>query len=257
MKKLNLLFPLIYVLIVSCTTDDGQTDKSQDVKRFYKKTEAFTNGELTTIQEVFYNSDLTIKSVEIEEKDIYKRIYDVRYSDEKIAKISEITAYPNPDVLDAVINYNSIFWEEGLIKLVSEDSNLTLEIFHSGNYVDSTKMYTTSLPDNVLKQTFNRNSQDQLISNTIGEDVFRYSNFDFNKKPEPFGSVMEFEHSTFFLIFGLSVSLDNATSASYDFSGGGSYSHYLEYDHQGYVTKVSYDEPNSSTDYSINTYVEY
>ena len=258
MKKLNLLLTLLIVLLVfSCSSDDSQPNREeQNNEKLYKKTEGFNNGILTVSQEVFYNSNSNIESVTLNDIGYLNRTFNVSYSGTNIIGITRATDIVNPNGTDEIVNYSNVTIGDNSIVLISNESDRTLEIIYSNGYVDSTKFYPTSTPNNVFEQTFNRNSTNQLISNNTGGDIFEYSNFDIDKKLDPFGSVMEYEHSTFFLIFGLKVTKDNPLTATYNFSGGGTYSNYLEYDEQGYVVKVSYDEPNSTTNYTVNEYIE-
>jgi len=258
MKILNLL--LIALLIFSCTSDDSQLNEEQinENPKLYKKTEGFNNSTLIVSQEVFYNNNSIITSITLNEIDYLNRIFTVSYSGTNVIGITRATDIVNPNGTDETINYNNISFENNSIVLISDDNKNMLEIYHTNNYVDSTKLTVQQDPFTpyVFEQTFNRNSNNQLISNNTGGDIFQYSNFDIDKKLDPFGSVMEYEHSTFFLIFGLKVTNDNPLTATYNFSGGGTNNNFLEYDEQGYVIRVSYNEPNSTSNYSINEYIE-
>lgn len=260
MKKQNLLLTILFAFfIISCSSDESQTNEKEETNtelKLYKKTNGYNNGILTSSQEIFYNSENKIESVKLNEVDYLNRTFIVNYTNGNVSGITRSTDIINPNGTDETINYNSITSTNNNIILVSDASDKTLEIEFSNGYVNSTKFYPTSMPNNVFKQSFTRNPNDQLISNNTGGDNFEYSNFDANKKLDPYGSVMEYEHSIFFMIFGLKVSRDNPLTATYNFNGGGTYSHFLEYNEQGYVIKVSYDEPNSTTNYTINEYID-
>jgi hypothetical protein len=259
MKKQNLLLTiLIAFFLMACSSDDSQPNEEEPTNtdlKLYKKTNSFNDGVLTSTQEVFYDNDNKIESVNSNEIDYLNRTFTVSYSNGNVSGIIRATDIVNPNGTDETINYNNITTTNNSIILVSDNSDKTLEIEFTDGYVNSTKFYPTSTPNNVFMQTFTRNSDNQLISNNTGGDSFEYSNFDSNKKLDPFGSVMEYEHNTFFMIFSLRVSKDNPLTATYNFSGGGTYSNFLEYDEQGYVTKVSYDESSSSLNYSAHEYI--
>ncbi|WP_179317590.1 hypothetical protein [Winogradskyella undariae] len=259
MKKQNLLLTiLIAIFIMSCSSDDSQPNEEEETNtelKLYKKTNSYNDGILTSSQEVFYNSDNKIESVTLNEIDYLNRTFTVNYTNGNVSGITRSTDIINPNGTDETINYNNITSTNSNIILVSDASDKTLEIEFSNGYVNSTKFYPTSMPNNVFTQSFTRNLDNQLISNNTGGDVFEYSNFDSNKKLDPYGSVMEYEHNTFFMIFDLRVSKDNPLTATYNFSGAGTYSNFLEYDEQGYVTKVSYDNTSSNSNYSAHEYI--
>ncbi len=259
MKKQNLLLTiLIAIFIISCSSDDGQPNEEEGPNnevKLYKKTNSFRDGTLISSKEVFYNSDNKIESVTLNEINYLNRTFTVNYANGNVSGIIRATDVIDPNGTDETINYNNISITNNSIILVSDASDRTLEIEFSNSFVNATKYYQTSMPNNVFTQSFTRNSDNQLISNYTGGDVFEYSNFDSNKKLDPSGSVMEYEHNTFFRIFGLRVSKDNPLTATYNFSGGGTYSNFLEYDNQGFVTKVSYDASNSTSNYSVHEYI--
>lgn len=259
MKKQNLILTiLITIFIISCSSDDSQPNEEKKTNtelKLYKKTNGYDDGILTSSQEVFYNTDNKIESVTLNELDYLNRTFTVNYTNNNVSGITRATNVIHPNGTDETINYNNITITNNNIILVSDASDKTLEIEFSNGYVNSTKFYTTSMPNNVFTQSFTRNSDNQLISNNTGGDIFEYSNFDSNKKLDPYGSVMEYEHNTFFMIFDLRVSKNNPLTAKYDFSGGGTYSNFLEYDEQGYVTKVSYDNSSSNSNYSTHEYI--
>jgi hypothetical protein len=261
MKKLNsLLILLITFLIFSCSSDISQPNGEEQTNKnskLYKRTKVYKNGTLTELQEVFYNNSSNIESITLNLTGYQDLTFTVSYSVTNITGISSATDIVNPNGTDEIINYNNIVIGNNSIVLISDDNKNKLEIYHTGNYVDSTKLTVIQTPYSpyVLEQTFFRNSNNQLISNKTGGDIFEYSNFDSDKKLDPYGSVMEYDHGTFFMIFGLKVSKDNPLTAAYKFSGGGTYSNFLEYDQQGYVKKVSYNVANSNSNYSVHEYI--
>lgn len=245
MEKRKLLFILsLTFLIFSCTSDDKKSTEQEEVLKFYKKTEVIENGNIVTSEEVFYNNDSKIQSI-VRSVD-FDRIYNVTYSGSEVTAIKE-QWYQN-------INYNDIFYGNGSIILSSENSEKRLEIYHTNRFVDSTKTFQNYItyPEQYYKQTFTRNSENQLIANSDGDLQFVYSNFDNNKKLDPFGSVMEYFHSNIFRILDLEVTKNNPLTAQV---GGSSYNSYLEYDDNGYVIRGSF-EPNSNSYYEKHEYVE-
>ena len=136
--------------------------------------------------------------------------------------------------------------------MISDNSDSTLEIYHSNGFVNSTRSFPTSTQNNIFEQTFTRNSSNQLITNTSGNLTLSYSNFDDNKKLDPSGSGMAFEHNTFFQILNLKVTENNPLTTSVQ---GQTYNRFLEYDSEGYVIKNS-SELNSATDFETHQYIE-
>jgi len=243
MKSRNLLLCLfILFFITSCSSDDNPSNddnQNNETLKLYKKSELVTEGVPFLVEEVFYNQDSTINKIEVNEEGYVNRTFNVTYSENNIIEIDRISDYYS--FPDTSINYNNITISDSSIILVSTNSDKTLEIYHSNGYVDSTRLYSTSNPNNVFDQTFTRNSNDQLISNESGE-IFHYSNFDIDKKLDPFGSVMEYEHGIYFLLFGLSVTKNNPLTSTVQ---GQSYDSNLEYDEDGYVVQVSYGQNSS------------
>ncbi|WP_405225182.1 hypothetical protein [Dokdonia sp. Asnod1-B02] len=257
MKKLFLLV-LISFTLLACSSDDSPTILEEETNaslKLYKRTNSYYDGVLSSTQEVFYNSESKIESVTLNEVDYLNRTFTVNYTNGNVSGITRYTDVINPNGMDETINYNDITLTNNTIILVSDASDKTLEIEFSNGYVNSTKFYSTSMPSSLFEQIFTRNSNNQLISNTTGSDSFEYSDFDADKQLDPYGSVMEYEHSTFFMIFGLKVSRDNPLTATYNGNDGDPYSNILEYDEQGYVTKVSYDSSNSNSNYSEHQYI--
>ncbi|WP_035337287.1 hypothetical protein [Dokdonia sp. PRO95] len=257
MKKL-LFLVLISLAFVACSSDDSPTILEEETNaslKLYKRTNSYYDGVLSSTQEVFYNSENKIESVTLNEVDYLNRTFTVNYTNGNVSGITSYTDVINPNGIDETINYNDITLTNNTIILISDASDRTLEIEFSNGYVNSTKFYPTSMPSSLFEQIFTRNSNNQLISNTTGFDSFEYSDFDADKQLDPYGSVMEYEHSTFFMIFGLEVSRDNPLTATYNGNNGETYSNFLEYDEQGYVTKVSYDSSNSNSNYSEHQYI--
>ncbi|WP_417885326.1 hypothetical protein [Zunongwangia sp.] len=255
MRNYKLLFLFLTILIVSCSSDNDNLSTKKNVDKLYKKSIEFTEDTITGITEYFYNEDAKIDSISIEYIGELKECYKVSYSDKRIINITVSTNYKDSK-WNEFINYNHISFSKNLITLESEKFNEIIEIYHTEKYIDSTKQYNSEYPENVSDQVFTRNSKNQLISSTDGRYRFEYSNFDSNKKLDPYGGVIEYELGHILDIFGLIVTKDNPLTGYYDFNETGTYPAYFEYDEQGYVVKVFYDETNSNKDYVIHEYIE-
>jgi len=258
MSKQNLLLNLfLAIFILSCASDDNQTTEPPIKKqKLYKKTEVTNNGIIVATNEVFYNQNSKIESMIRDEISYMIRTFSIAYSSDDVSDIVRISDFDNSAIPDETITYNNINIQSTSIILIAENDDKTLEIHHSNGYVDSTKLYDTSAPNNVFEQSFSRNSDNNLISNITGGDQFTYSDFDSEKKIDPYGSVTEYEHGDFFLIFNLKVTANNPLTGTYLMNGStGSYNSYLEYDNEGFVIKTS-SEPNATDDFVIHQYIE-
>ena len=241
-----------FLLIFSaCTENEELTSidlrgaKPDNSNKLYKKSEGIYNGEVQIIQEVFYGKNNRIDSVIRNSVGYVKETFRVDYRGNNISNIQHHLDFESESSTDGNYQY-TISTNNGYIKL--EDENRIFEIFHSKEYVDSTKSINPSSDYSIsFNQFFNRNQDDQLVSNgwtSYPDDgeTFYYSNFDSNKKPAPLNSVIEIpnDESILYIIFGLKLSKDNPLVI--ELPSGDVYSMKLEYDNEGYVVKGTFDE---------------
>jgi hypothetical protein len=240
-------FLIIAVTILSCSQEEtikaidlkgGKPDKSG---KLYKRSEGALNGELKVIQEIFYGKNNRIDSVIRENIGFEKEIFTVKYRGNNISNIDY--KWSNGEYNFKVTTSNNY------IKL--EDPNRILEIYHSAEYIDSTKSINPSNINSIsFNQFFERNEKDQLISNGWNSypddyDVYFYSNFDTGKQAGPLNTVIEIpnDESILYLILGIKLSKNNPLTI--ELSYGESYSMTLNYDDDGYVTQGIWNFDNS------------
>lgn len=242
---------IISLIIISCSKNedleglDLKGVKPENSSKLYKKSEGIYNGEVQIIQEVFYGKNNRIDSVIRNNVGYFKETFKVDYTGNHISSIEHGYDYESESNPDAYYNF-SVNMTNGYIKL--EDEKRIFEIFHSKEYIDSTKSINPSSEYSIShNQFFNRNQDDQLVSNgwtSYPDDgeTFYYSNFDSNKKPAPLNSVIEIpnDESILYIIFGLKLSKDNPLTIELPF--GDTYSMKLQYDEEGYVVQGSFDE---------------
>ncbi len=255
MKKLNLLLGILVGLtIFACSSNDDSTEETENTVKLYKKSEVYSNGNLTFDKTINYNSDNKIQSIITNDYGYKTESITANYSGNSILNITEVDDFENQNNTDQNITYN-ITVENNKITMIS--GNIGVEIFHSNGYVDSTKEFDVATSNIYAEQIFTRDSNLNLISNTTGDgSTFTYTDFDSDKMVDPFGSVTEYFFSDYFRIFELKVTNSNPLTATY--SQGNTtdtYNEYLEYDSLGYVIRTTY-LPNSTTDYTEHQYIE-
>jgi len=256
MKKLNLLIGiLIGLTILACSSDNDSSDNiNQETNRFYKKSEIYHNSNLVFDKTLNYNSNNRIQSIITNDFGYSIETITATYSDNTITTINEIDDFVNPSNTDRNVTYDVTTEND---KITLESDNFTVEIYYSNGYVNSTREFNPSNPNAITEQTFTRDSNLNLISNTTGDgSTFTYADFDTNKMVDPFGSVTEYFYADYFKIFDLKVTNSNPLTAIY--SQGNTtdaYSEYLEYDNLGYVVRTTF-EPNSTTNYTEHQYIE-
>lgn len=255
MKKLNLLLGLLIGLtIIACSSNDESSSKNEETIRLYKKSETYNNSILVSDKNVNYNSEDKIQNIITNDFGYKTETISVNYSGNTISSINEIDEFVIPNNTNQNVTY-IVTTENNKITLTS--GNFVVEIYHSNDFVDSTREFNVTNPNSFSEQIFTRNSNQNLISNTTGDSsTFTYSDFDSDKIIDPYGSVTEYFYSDYFKIFDLKVTNSNPLTATYSQGGGTeTYNEYLEYDALGYVIKSTF-EPNSTTDYTEHLYIE-
>jgi len=257
MKKLNLLLViLIGLTILSCSSDDnndGDNNNPIETETFFKKSITYVNGIVEFTREIFYDSNNKVQSIISEEISFNRRTLQIEYSNEAISAINEDVEYDNLPNFSQTYN---VIIELNKIILTGSVDDRTIEIYHTDNYVDLTKVIQTSTSTIVFENIFLRNQNQNIISITDGNIIFTYSNFDSNKKNDPSGASMTYEFDNFFKIFNIKVSKDNPLNSEYNQQGNtGTENIYLEYDNLDNVIRKSY-EPNSTDNYTEHLYIE-
>ncbi len=255
MKKLYLLFLLLLFSVLSCTTDDTVNNQTQ---KLFKKIERYKVGLFfdTTIN---YNSNNKIQSIIINKylpaAIGFTRTITVEYSGNSVKSIRDVTNNPNTNnnpVEDITYEASA---EDNVFFLTAKD--VRIEIYHRNGYVDLLKKIR--LEDSaVFKRSFlTRDSNDNLISYTFsgGNVVNRYSNFDYDKKVDPRGIVIDVAFREFIDIFNLKLTKNNPRTKRQDIlsSVGRSQTYTYEYDEEGFITRT-YDQNKSN--YTDTFYIE-
>ncbi|MFD2517715.1 hypothetical protein [Salinimicrobium flavum] len=241
-----LVLVIIPLILLSCSQDEilevaylkGQ--KSDRSSKLYKRSEGVLNGNVKIIQEVFYGKNNNVDSVIRNNVGHAIETFKVEYRGNKLSRIKYFLDYGISS--NNNISYNYIVNSSiGHIKL--EDPNWIFEIYHSGVYIDSTKSINPSDINSIAhNQFFNRNENDQLVSNgwySYPDDysAYTYSNFDSGKNPGPLNTVIEIPNneSILYIILGLKLSKDNPLTIELPY--GESHNMTLNYDEEGYVTQ--------------------
>lgn len=245
-NSVSILVLSIFVISCSETEDLKVVDlkgnsKANKFDKLYKKSESKLNGETIISQEVFYGKNYKIDSVVRNNPGHFKEIFRLSYKGNNISRIAY--TYDNEDDSFDDKNYNyEVSNNNNLITLTS--SSRKFQIYHTNGFVDLTESsYDYDGFNTIYTQSFIRNEADQLISNSeISssdiEQVYFYSDFDSNKKPAPFNSVIEIPNtdSIFYFILGLKLSKDNPLTIEI-LPDHSTYSMTLSYDEDGYVTQ--------------------
>lgn len=255
MRKLNVLFGLLIALTtIACSSEDDATSENEEPTRLYKKSEVYFESNLVFDKTVNYNSENNIQSIVTNDYAYRINTISVDYFGSTISSINENDDFVNSMDPNLNVSYDITF-ENNRITMVSD--NFAVEIYHSNGYVDSTKEFNPADPSVFSEQIFTRDSNQNLISNTTGDgSTFTYTDFDADKRVDPFGSVTEYSYSDYFKIFGLKVTKSNPLTATY--SQGSvvdTYSQYLEYDALGYVIRTT-SQAVSATSYIEHQYIE-
>lgn len=172
---------LIISSFISCNNEDDNPKQEQEIinpcEKLYKKQTLYELGSPTFINEVFYDSASRIDS--ISQFDVTTDVsiyYKVSYEENVISKIQHEIIYNFNPTLDQVIVYDDIDITNSNIILNSSNSERKIEINYTDIYVDKTKEYYSQNPPSFSEQTFSRNGQNQIISNTAFGNTYSYSN---------------------------------------------------------------------------------
>ncbi|WP_139242028.1 hypothetical protein [Aquimarina spongiae] len=237
------------------TTSEDEDTNNENVIKLYKKSEMYRNGVLVFDKVINYNSENKIQSIITTNYEHFIETITATYSENTITSITKINTFKDPDRPEEHLTFEVIMGDN-IITLKS--NTFSVEIKHSDGYVDSTRRPHITHP-NITLQKFTRDSNQNLLSNTAGDDeisTYYYSDFDSDKKVDPLGSVTFFSYADFFRILGLKVTKNNPLTSNYNGSGVISTTHIrLEYDASGYVTRT-FNEPNTDNTYIKHEYIE-
>tara|TARA_B100000949_G_C14235009_1_gene430717 strand:+ start:242 stop:1027 length:786 start_codon:yes stop_codon:yes gene_type:complete len=260
MKYKFLIFLAFSAMFISCSSeddsvnvDDQEQEPGEEGIKIYSKSEFTSDGNTYVSNEYFYNESFQIDSIRNFVPASITDYFSIEYNNDQVEQITK-SRWRDYNSSTEITLYDEVYYNQNKIELVSEDE--IIEIYFSGEYVDSTKTYNPINPTNVFKQTFTRNSENNLVENNTGGDIFQYSDFDSGMKLDPSGSGMEYELSQYFDVFKLKVSANNPTTINYSQSAGSvedTYSYELEYDEDGFVT-TSRNE--GSLNFSEHFYIE-
>ena len=252
MKKLNLLIGiLIAFTILSCSSDDGNLNNPEPEESIivYKKASSFNNSTLSSFQEVFYNTDKKVNKV-VTNIDNGWRIttIDVIYSGNEITEVIKTTDYGSSNNNDTVEEYD-VTISNGQIRLTESNGiDYEIQIDFSGDYVDAIRTMQPSDMTIFSEDTFQRNSDNNIISHANSDMTFTYSNFDT-------GNVMPFnrEYSfDYFIVLGLKPSKKLPLTEEVTFTSGGSDTYSID------DSLLTYDDNNNIINYGDNTnYIEF
>ena len=243
MKKLNLLVTiLIGITILACSSnDDNPTNSVADQPIVvYKKASSYNNSLLSSYQEVFYNTNKKVNKV-VTNIDNGWRIttIDVVYNGNTPTEVIKTTDYGDSNDNDTVEEYD-VTISNGQIKLVEPNGNgYEIQIDFTGSFVDAIRTIQSSDLSILSEDVFQRNLDNNIVSQTNSDMVFTFSNFDV-------GNVMPFhrEYSfDYFIVFGLKISEKLPLTESISFVGGGLYSSTIE------ASSLTYDTNNNITNF--------
>ena len=249
-KSISILILSIFVISCSETEELKVADfkgisKDNKLNKLYKKSESKLNGETIISQEVFYGKNYKIDSVVRNNIGYFKEIFRVGYKGNNVSSIAYTYDYEDESFND--INYSyQVSNNNNSITLTSSSSKI--QIYHTNGFVDLTESsYAEDGFNNIYRQSFIRNEDDQLnsnseISSSNNEQVYFYLDFDSNKKPAPLNSVIEIPNnqSILYFILGLKLSKDNPLAIDI-LPFHDTYSMTLDYDEDGYVTQGIFD----------------
>lgn len=258
---------LISFFIVSCSSDDNKytssqndneesTNDSEEFNLLYKKSEKYTDNHITFKRSINYNdSNNDIHSIVMKRYHTSTKTITPTYSDNNITSINVIVDYESDYNSDSNVTYNVT---EENDKIFLESADFIIEIYHSNGYVNSTRRFNLSNPNEFTEQVFTRDENLNLIGNNDNNgNSYEYSNFDSNKKIAPLGSVIRCAYFDFFRLFDLKLSNNNPLNGTILTSEGLIYDfvNYLEYNEQGHVIRTT-KEPESTTNYISHQYIE-
>jgi len=252
MKKLNLLLGiLIGLTIFACSSDDGNINNPEPEETIivYKKASSYNNSTLSSFQEVFYNTDKKVNKV-VTNIDNGWRIttIDVIYSGNEITEVIKTTDYGSSNNNDTAEEYD-VTVSNGQIRLTESNGvDYEIQIEFSGDYADAIRTIQPSNMTVFTEDTFQRNSDNNIISHTNSDMTFTYSNFDT-------GNIMPFnrEYSyDYFVAFGLKPSKKLPLTEEVTFTSGGSDTYSID------SSLLTYDDNNNITNFGDNSnYIEF
>jgi hypothetical protein len=257
MRKNNLLFGLLIGLLsFSCSSDDnnddddGGSNNPPDLTSIvYKKASSYENSNLTSFQEVFYNSDKQIEQV-VTNIDNGWRIttIDITYSGADITGITKTTNFGSSNTNDIVEEYN-VSYSNTQIKLIEANGiDYEIQIDFTGDYVDAIRTVQSSDMMIFSEDTFQRNSENNIISHSNSDFTFTYSNFD-SGNVMPFNREYSFDY---FIAFDLTPSEKLPLIENVNFTSGGSDTYTID------SSLLTYDNENNITLFGDNTnYIDF
>jgi len=223
------LIILIISILISCSNEDENiyrnevenTEQEQQqeqeeeeeeeiispCEKLFKKQTLYEGGVWTYVNEVFYDSISRIDS--IYQFDITTNVsqhYKVSYEQNVISKIKYEKIYNFDPSFNWAIVYDDVEITTSTVMLNSSNSERKIEINYTDIYVDKTKEYFSQNPPAFNENTFSRNEQNQIISNTAYGGTNSYSNHVNGENNDVVGIGVRYELSNILLILKLRTS---------------------------------------------------
>ncbi len=202
------IISIFIISLISCNNNDENTQEEQEIinpcEKLFKKQTFYEGGFPTYVKEIFYDSVSRI--VSIYQFDVTTDVsihYKVSYEENVISKIQHEIIYNFDPTLDQVIVYDDIEVTNSTIMLNPRNSERRIEINYTDIYVDKTREYYSQNPPSFREQTFSRNEQNQIISNTAFGGTYSYSNHINGENNDVVGIGVYYELSNILLILKL------------------------------------------------------
>lgn len=179
--KQNLIFGLIVIFISSCNTNDDPPKESKEASNVYKRTELISGSEISSFQEVFYNSEKRIEKVvtSIDHSWMVSTI-EIEYEQGEISEISKKVEYDDSYSDNETNTFEEFEVFKGYGEIILRginETNKSMLIEFTDSYVDLIDIFDHS--NNRLKlYTFKRNSENNIVSFSDENIEYNYSNFD-------------------------------------------------------------------------------